>query len=84
MKPIVKDSNTSIVDPLIGLLKSLHIEVQYEAIELITLLMDYSVKDMLLKSLVQVLKPPKTVKSENSDGILFSPAICKTLIRQFK
>jgi hypothetical protein len=39
---------------------------------------------MLLKSLVQVLKPPKTVKSENSDGILFSPAICKALIRQFK
>lgn len=36
-KPIVKDSNMSLVDPLIGLLKSLHIEVQYEGKFLLTL-----------------------------------------------
>lgn len=68
VQPIVKESNASIVEPLIGLLKSLHIEVQYEAIELITLLMDYNVKDTILKSLVNVLKPPKKLeKLENND-----------------
>lgn len=80
-KPIVADSNLSIVEPLIGLLKSLHIEVQYEAIELITLLMDYSVKDVILKSLVTVLKPAKKIekiepieskdKDENSNIVAY-------------
>lgn len=58
-KPIVVESNGSIVEPLISLLQSLHIEVQYEAIELIRLLMDYSVKEALIKSLVSALRPPK-------------------------
>ncbi|CAF0829219.1 unnamed protein product [Brachionus calyciflorus] len=59
VQPIVVDSNPSLVEPLIALLQSLHIEVQYEAIELIKLLMDFGVKDALIKSLVNVLKPPK-------------------------
>jgi hypothetical protein len=68
VQPIVKESNASIVEPLVALLQSLHIEVQYEAIELITLLMDYNVRDSLLKSLVNVLKPIKR-KSETFDLI---------------
>jgi hypothetical protein len=69
IKPIVGESNASIVEPLIGLLQSLHIEVQYEAIELIKLLMNYSVREALIKSIVSVLKPPKKLeKTENANG----------------
>ena len=93
------ESNPSLVEPLIGLLQSLHIEVQYEgeeylrikkrvhfkklfillyflnneAIELITLLMEYSVKESIIKSLVNVLKPPKrieTTRPETSESEL--------------
>jgi hypothetical protein len=63
----VVESNASIVEPLINLLQSLHIEVQYEAIELIRLLMDYSVKEALIKYLVNVLKLPK--RQETSETI---------------
>jgi hypothetical protein len=65
-KPIIKQASPSIVEPLLGLLQSLHLEVQYEAIELIKLLMDYDVKDALLKSLVDILKPTK--KQESLDN----------------
>lgn len=67
VQPIVGESNPSIVEPLIGLLRSLHVEVQYEAIELIKLLMNYDVKDALIKSLVAVLKPPKKVENSSSE-----------------
>ena len=53
------------------MLHSLHIEVQYEAIELIKLLMNYNVKDALIKSLVHILKPPKKlehIKNGEADG----------------
>lgn len=64
------ESNGSMVEPLVNLLQSLHIEVQYEAIELIRLLMDYSVKEALIKSLVNALRPPKKQdKPETVDGI---------------
>ncbi len=33
VQPIVRESNLSLVEPLIGLLKSLHIEVQYEGLK---------------------------------------------------
>lgn len=62
VQPVVGDANMSIVEPLIGLLKSLHIEVQYEAIELITMLMDYNIRDVILKNLVTVLKPIKKIE----------------------
>ena len=52
-------------------MQSLHVEVQYEAIELIKLLMSYSVKDALIKGLVAVLKPPKkSDKPEKSNSNL--------------
>jgi hypothetical protein len=66
IKPIVGEANPSIVEPLVGLLQSLHIEVHYEAIELMKLLINYEVKDTLIKCLVNVLKPLK--KLENLDN----------------
>ena len=39
----------------------------FEAIELITLLMEYSVKESIIKSLVNVLKPPKRMETTRPD-----------------
>lgn len=55
----VGHANTNIVEPLVALLKSYHLEVQFEAIELIKDLMDYGVQDELLKCLVSALVPSK-------------------------
>lgn len=41
------------------LLRSLHLEVQYEASELIKDLMNYDVQPAVLKGLVSLLKPTK-------------------------
>ncbi|KAK0064962.1 armadillo-like helical domain containing protein 1, partial [Biomphalaria pfeifferi] len=54
---IVGSSNATIVDPLLTLLKTLHLEVQFEAIELIKELMDYEVADSILSGLIALLKP---------------------------
>lgn len=59
VQPIVKQANPSIVEPLLNLLKTLHLEVQYEAIELIKDLMSYDVRDALLRGLVKLLRPSK-------------------------
>ncbi|XP_013409610.1 uncharacterized protein C1orf228 homolog [Lingula anatina] len=59
VQPIVGAANPTIVEPLTNLLRTLHLEVQYEAIELIKDLMAYDVRDDLLKVLVQLLHPPK-------------------------
>ncbi|XP_052258439.1 armadillo-like helical domain containing protein 1 [Dreissena polymorpha] len=60
VQPIVKTANTSICDPLLNLLKTLHLEVQFEAIELLKELMDYNeVQDQLLTGLVGLLRPAK-------------------------
>lgn len=59
VQPIVKEANNSIIEPLLNLLKTLHLEVQFEAIELIKELMDYNVGETLLKGLVELLRPAK-------------------------
>ncbi|XP_052775709.1 armadillo-like helical domain containing protein 1 [Mya arenaria] len=59
VQPIVKNANPSIVEPLLNLLKTLHLEVQFEAIELIKELMDYEVSGTLLSGLVGLLRPAK-------------------------
>ncbi|XP_070563308.1 armadillo-like helical domain containing protein 1 [Ptychodera flava] len=59
VQPIVGQANPNIVEPLINLLRTLHLEVQYEAIELIKDLMKYEVQEQLLRGLVQVLIPAK-------------------------
>ncbi|XP_048760095.1 armadillo-like helical domain containing protein 1 [Ostrea edulis] len=64
IQPIVKNANPNIVEPLLNLLKTLHLEVQFEAIELIKELMEYEVSDTILQKLVSLLRPSKeeTVK----------------------
>ncbi|XP_036378711.1 armadillo-like helical domain containing protein 1 [Megalops cyprinoides] len=57
VQEIVKTAHPSIVEPLLNLLKSSHLEVQYEALELIKDLTQYEVRDSLLKGLVALLKP---------------------------
>ncbi|KAL5017594.1 hypothetical protein ScPMuIL_007183 [Solemya velum] len=59
VQAIVKVANPSITDPLLNLLKTLHLEVQFEVIELIKELMDYEVADSLLAGLVTLLRPTK-------------------------
>ncbi|XP_022316328.2 armadillo-like helical domain containing protein 1 [Crassostrea virginica] len=64
IQPVVKNANPNIVEPLLNLLKTLHLEVQFEAIELIKELMEYEVADTILQKLVCLLRPSKeeTVK----------------------
>lgn len=59
VQPIVKTALPILVDPLLNLLRTLHLEVQYEAIELIKLLMGYEIRDILLDGLVKLLRPAK-------------------------
>ncbi|KAG2461354.1 armadillo-like helical domain containing protein 1 [Polypterus senegalus] len=59
LQAIVKTAHSSIVDPLLNVLRSFHLEVQYEAIEMIQELMNYEVRPALLKGLVALLKPSK-------------------------
>ncbi|XP_076857400.1 uncharacterized protein LOC143511708 [Brachyhypopomus gauderio] len=54
---VVKAAHPSIVEPLLNLLRSLHLEVQYEAIELIRILQQTEVRAALLGALVTLLKP---------------------------
>ncbi|XP_067270145.1 armadillo-like helical domain containing protein 1 isoform X4 [Pseudorasbora parva] len=59
VQPIIKTAQHSIVEPLLNLLRSLHLEVQYEAIELIMELMQSEARPALLRGLVAYLKPAK-------------------------
>jgi len=59
VQPIVKQALPIIVDPLLTLLRTLHLEVQYEAIELIKLMMTYEIRSAVLKGLVRLLRPAK-------------------------
>ncbi|KAM6963048.1 armadillo-like helical domain containing protein 1 [Aplochiton taeniatus] len=59
VQAIVRTAHPSIVEPLLNMLRSLHLEVQYEAIELITDLKEYEVRPVLLSGLVALLKPAK-------------------------
>ena len=55
----MKTTSPTIVDSVLMLLRSLHLEVQYEASELIKDLMRYDVQLAILKGLVSLLKPSK-------------------------
>uniref|UniRef100_A0A8D0KJZ4 Armadillo like helical domain containing 1 n=1 Tax=Salvator merianae TaxID=96440 RepID=A0A8D0KJZ4_SALMN len=59
IQTIVETAHPSIVDSVLGVLRSLHLEVQYEAIQLIKDLMAYDVRLPLLKGLVALLKPSR-------------------------
>ncbi|XP_035814493.1 armadillo-like helical domain containing protein 1 [Amphiprion ocellaris] len=55
----LKSAHHGIVEPLLNMLRSLHLEVQNEAIDLILDLKCYDVKTLLLTGLVSLLKPIK-------------------------
>ncbi|XP_053178924.1 armadillo-like helical domain containing protein 1 [Scomber japonicus] len=55
----MKTAHHSIVGPLLNMLRSLHLEVQDEAINLILELMHFDVRPMLLRGLVTMLRPTK-------------------------
>jgi len=56
---IVKKANPSVVEPLLNLLNTVHMEVQYEAIEFIRELLDFDVRDSILEGLVKALRPTR-------------------------
>ncbi|KAK3715650.1 hypothetical protein QZH41_020732, partial [Actinostola sp. cb2023] len=73
IQPVIGAANPTIVEPVLMLLKSLHLEVQYEASELIKDLMEYSVRNALLKGLVSLLKPTKDDIQESTESIIADP-----------
>jgi len=56
---MVESAHPSVVEPVIAMLRTLHLEVQYEAIQFIKLLMNYPVRDKLVEGLIRSLKPSK-------------------------
>ena len=63
-------ANPTIVESVLMLLRSLHLEVQYEACELIKDLMQYDVQHSLLKGLVGLLRPTKDEIKDSSETTL--------------
>ncbi|XP_077190121.1 armadillo-like helical domain containing protein 1 isoform X2 [Paroedura picta] len=59
MQTIVGQTHPSIVESVLGVLRSVHLEVQFEAIQLIRDLMAYDVQSELLEGLVSLLKPSR-------------------------
>lgn len=73
VQPIVGAANPTIVEPVLMLLRSLHLEVQYEACELIKDLMKYDVQHSLLQGMVGLLKPTKEEIRDSSEAMLSDP-----------
>ncbi|XP_021106411.1 uncharacterized protein C1orf228 homolog isoform X4 [Heterocephalus glaber] len=67
---IVGTTHPSIVDCVLKVLGTMHLEVQYEAIELIKVLVDYDVRLPLLKGLVALLIPSVKDASQQHAKIL--------------
>lgn len=57
VQPIVGVANATIIEPLLNLLRTLHLEVQFEVIELLKDLMESEVTESLLSGLVALLRP---------------------------
>ncbi|KAM6217023.1 armadillo-like helical domain containing protein 1 [Rhynchocyon petersi] len=67
---IVGTTHPSIVDCVLKVLRTMHLEVQYEAIELIKDLVNYDVRHALLKGLVELLIPSVKETSKLQPKIL--------------
>ncbi|XP_029889134.1 armadillo-like helical domain containing protein 1 isoform X1 [Aquila chrysaetos chrysaetos] len=57
MQDVVGEVPSVLVEPVLGVLCSVHLEVQYEAIQLLKALMAHEVRPALLKGLVALLTP---------------------------
>ncbi|XP_053549362.1 armadillo-like helical domain containing protein 1 [Bombina bombina] len=65
VQAVVSTAHPSIVDALLGVLRSMHMEIQYEALQLIKQLASTEVCSALLKGLVSLLRPSR---KENIKG----------------
>ncbi|KAJ6659479.1 hypothetical protein lerEdw1_018713 [Lerista edwardsae] len=74
IQTIVGKAHPNIVDSVLGVLRSMHLEVQYEAIQLIKDLISYDVRPALLQGLVSLLKPSREEKAKMHVRILEEPA----------
>ncbi|XP_036611355.1 armadillo-like helical domain containing protein 1 [Trichosurus vulpecula] len=72
---IVGTVHPTIVDFLMGVLRTMHLEVQYEAIELIKDLIKTDVRTTLLKGLVALLKPSAKDTNKLQPKILQDPTV---------
>ncbi|XP_043860632.1 armadillo-like helical domain containing protein 1 [Dromiciops gliroides] len=72
---IVGTVHPTIVDFLLGVLRTMHLEVQYEAIELIKDLVNTEVRTALLKGLVALLKPSAKDTTKLQPKILEDPTV---------
>eukprot|EP00062_Callorhinchus_milii_P014492 gi/632963730/ref/XP_007898048.1/ PREDICTED: uncharacterized protein C1orf228 homolog isoform X2 [Callorhinchus milii] len=79
LQPIVKITYPCIIKPLLNILRSLHSEVQYEAIELIKKLLEYEIRSDLLKRLAGLLNlckdprnRPKILEDQSAPNLLES------------
>ncbi|GAA6083748.1 armadillo-like helical domain containing protein 1 isoform X2, partial [Tachysurus ichikawai] len=59
---VVKTPHPAVVKPLLNLLSSFQLEVQYEALELIKYLQQTEVREALLSALVALLKPTEVLQ----------------------
>ncbi|KAL7884545.1 hypothetical protein AOLI_G00073150 [Acnodon oligacanthus] len=59
VQSIVKTTHPAIVEPLLNLLRSFHLEVHYEVIELIVELQQTEIRTAVLRALVTLLKPAR-------------------------
>ncbi|XP_030109495.1 armadillo-like helical domain containing protein 1 isoform X2 [Mus musculus] len=75
---IVGATHPSIVDRVLTVLSTVHLEVQYEAIELIKDLIHYDVRLPLLKGLVALLMPPVKETSKLQAKIFSDSSILQT------
>nr|XP_053775932.1 armadillo-like helical domain containing protein 1 isoform X3 [Desmodus rotundus] len=69
-QPIIGSTHPSIVDCVLNVLRTMHLEVQYEAIKLIKDLVNYDVCGALLKGLVDLLIPSVKETSKLQPKIL--------------
>ncbi|XP_042641358.1 armadillo-like helical domain containing protein 1 isoform X2 [Tyto alba] len=59
MQDVAGEVPSALVGPVLGTLGSAHLEVQYEATQLLKVLMAHQVRPALLKDLVALLTPPR-------------------------
>ncbi|XP_075037707.1 armadillo-like helical domain containing protein 1 [Mixophyes fleayi] len=72
---IVQTAHPAIVEPLLGVLQSMHLEVQYEALQLIRDLMRTDVRPALLQRLVALLRPSRKDHFMTQPQILDDPTV---------
>nr|XP_012807126.2 armadillo-like helical domain containing protein 1 [Jaculus jaculus] len=80
-QPVVGMAHPSIVDCVLKVLGTMHLEVQYEAVELIKDLVYYDVRLPLLKGLVALLIPPVKETSKLQPKILTDTSILQLTTR---